>query len=217
MSDQANIQSIAALQLLRASLTKFADTAALVLDEVDTDVHRTLTWLNNECLRYWKNEVFQRQEQRVQAKLALSSRLSFERSLQGTPSSCVDERKALKKAELRLEHARKKLSAVRSWSQHLEKAQAEYRARVQGLSTAVSMDIPNARAALDRMTASLEAYVKLAPPETQLDDVPADPEQAMTSNVHRPVPDTAEEKSGSSQQPAEKNASNEPSQGKEST
>jgi hypothetical protein len=152
-------------------------------------MHRTLTWLNNDCLRYWKNEVFHRQEQHVRAKIALSSRQSFERSLQGTPSSCVDERKALQKAQRRLDHARKKLAAVRTWTQQLEKARNEYRARTQGLNTAVTTDIPNARAALDRMTVSLQAYLKLAPPEVPLDDVLVDAADSSASSVHRPTPE----------------------------
>ncbi|NQV34446.1 MAG: hypothetical protein HQ515_17255 [Phycisphaeraceae bacterium] len=166
MYEQANVQSLTALKELRAALILFAETATLILEEANSDVRRTRTWLQNDALRFWKKKAFLCQEEYVRTKVALSGRLAFERSVQGVPSSCVDERKALKKASERLEHAQKKLAAVHGWLPQLDKVHLEYRSRTQGLNTALTMDLPKAWARLDKMSESLEAYVALTPPES---------------------------------------------------
>lgn len=145
-------------------MIQFSETAALILEEANSDVQHLHTWLQGDCLRYWKKQAFLCQEEYVRCKVALSGRLSFERSVSGSPSSCVDERKALKKAEERLEFARRKLSAVHRWLLQLDKVHSEYRARTQGLNTALTMDLPKACARLDKMSESLDKYVALTPP-----------------------------------------------------
>jgi len=173
MSRKADIQSIDGLKQFQGALTRFREVAAQILDEANTEVRQTLHWLQNDGLRYWKKQVFDANEKYVQAKLALSSRLTYERQVQGSPSSCVDERRALKRAEERLQIARGKLARVRYWLQNLDKAGNEFRAHVQGLNTVVTTDIPNARARLEHLIISLEKYLSLAPPQ-----MPVGPEVA---------------------------------------
>ena len=166
MYEQANIQSLAALKQLRAALIQFSETASLILEEANSDVQHTRSWLQNDAKRYWDKQAFLCQEEFVRAKVALSGRLAYERSVQGTPSSCVDERKALKRAQGRLDYTRKKLAAVHRWLPLLDKAHSEYRARTQRLNTALTMDLPKAWARLDKMSESLDAYVALTPPDS---------------------------------------------------
>ncbi len=166
MYQQANVQSLTALKQLRTALIQFSEAAALILEEANSDVQRTRTWLQGDALRYWKKQAFLCQEEYVRCKVALSGRRAFERSVQGVPTSCIDERKALQRAEARLEFARKKLTSVQRWLPLLDKTHAEYKARTQGLNTALSVDLPNAWARLDKMSDSLEAYVALTPPDS---------------------------------------------------
>lgn len=184
MSQYARVSSIVLLKQLRASLGTFSKTASLALEETHTEIQRTLMWLREDRHRYWKTQVRVRSERFVQAKLALKRREIFDRALSGTPSSCVDERKALKAAEKRLREAEHKSGRVRTWSQQIEKQLADYRAMVQGLVNAIDVEIPNARARLDKMIDSLEAYIALAPPE-----MPERVEEKPAVNVVQP--DTA--------------------------
>jgi hypothetical protein len=164
MSRSANVQSIAALKEFRGSLGKFAEQASLSLDEALGETKRALHWLREDCFRYWKKQAFERHEEHVQAKLNLKRKKIFDRTLQGSPSSCIDERKALKKAELRLEIAQRKLKRTRYWIQQLDRDAADFKGIIQGLRSTVDADLPKARARLDNMIQSLEAYVRLAPP-----------------------------------------------------
>ena len=135
------------------------------MDEASTEIQRVCRWLAEDCYRHWKTQVQVRTEQFTRAKLALKGRQVLDRTLAGTPSSCVDERKALKVAEARLREAELKFQRVKAWNQRLEKEMSDYRGAVQRLVEAIEVDIPNARAKLDKMIGSLEAYLALAPPE----------------------------------------------------
>ncbi len=165
MSQEARVSSVLILKQLRASLGTFAETAATALEEASTEIQHTRQWLQEDRYRHWKREVQARTERFVRAKGALKQKEIFDRTLGGTPSSCVDERKALKIAEARLREAEVKLSRVKAWSLRIEKELSDYRGATQRLSSALEVEIPNARAKLNNMIDSLEAYLALAPPE----------------------------------------------------
>jgi hypothetical protein len=157
------------LRQLRASLGTFAEAAAAALEEASTEIQRTRRWLGEDQYHFWKTQVQAGTEQYTRAKLALKQRQVFERTLAGSPSSCVDEKKALKVAEARLREAEHKLSRVKAWCQQIDKELSDYRGATQRLASAIEVEIPNARARLDKMVDSLEAYLALAPPEMPAD------------------------------------------------
>ncbi|MHC4519248.1 MAG: immunity protein Imm33 domain-containing protein [Planctomycetota bacterium] len=164
MSQNARVNSIVMLKELRSALAAFAETASVALDEVSSEIQRTVVWLNEDRRRHWKNEVRLRTEQQVQAKLALKRKGVFDLALTGGRTSAIDEKKALAKAERRLQEARQRLARTQSWIQRIDKELSDYRAASVGLTGAIDADIPNARARLEKMVESLEAYVALAPP-----------------------------------------------------
>jgi hypothetical protein len=186
MRQQAKVNSVVALKELRAALAKFAETASAALDEVHSDIQRTQTWLIEDRRRHWKNQVRLRQERYVQAKLALKRKGIFDLALAGARTSAIDEKKALAIAERQLREAERREARTRSWILQLEKELSDYRAATQGLSGAIDTNIPNARARLEKMVESLEAYVALAPPE----ETPSSDEEGLgteASSVQQPV------------------------------
>lgn len=184
MSQPARVHSIFMLKRLRASLATFAKIASLSLEEAATEIQRTLQWLREDRYQHWKQQVRACNDEYVRAKLTLKRKEILDRALSGSRGSCVDERKALKRAERRLQEAEHKLRRVASWSQQIEKELSDYRGAVQGLVHAIDVAIPNARARLDHMVGSLEAYVALAPPE-----MPRAEEEKATVAVAPPMTD----------------------------
>ena len=79
--------------------------------------------------------------------------------------SVVDEKKALQRAERRLEDARLKLKATKKWIRLLEREQALYKGNVSGFASAVERDLPHAVGLLKKMSENLEQYVSMAPPD----------------------------------------------------
>lgn len=183
MNQQAKVNSVVMLKELRSSLAKFAETASVALDEVSSDIQRTLSWLHEDRRRHWTNQVRLRRERYVQAKLALKRRGIFDFALTGTHTSALDEKKALAIAERQLREAERRLARTRSWILQIEKELSDYRAAMQGLSGAIDMDIPNARARLEKMVESLEAYVALAPPEMARSVDEESPDNGLQSEV----------------------------------
>jgi len=184
MGKQAKIDSVAALKGFRASVVRFAHAATSAIEELDMQLQRTLIWLQQDRYPYWKARVQQASEAYAQAKIALNQQIVFERAVQGTPSSCIDARKALSKAEQRLSDAQAGLEGVRRWVQEIDRQLNQYRARVNGLKRIIDSEVPRAIARLDRMVDSLQAYIDLAPPEAPL------PQAGRTEKqpVQRPAP-----------------------------
>jgi hypothetical protein len=169
MSPQARIHSIPLLKELRASLLTFASVASVAVDEANSEIERIMLWLREDQSRYWKQQLQARTDEYGRAKRALKQREVLDRALSGSTSSCVDEKRAVKKAEKRLREAEHKVRMVRMWTRQLEKELLEYKGAIQGLVTATETQIPNACARLDRMRDSLEKYVAIAPPEMRWD------------------------------------------------
>jgi hypothetical protein len=89
----------------------------------------------------------------------------------------------------------------------IEKELSDYRAATQGLSGAIDVDIPNARARLEKMAESLEAYVALAPPETVRDPDEEAPDRLVPPEVapsamQQPLPTSPETNSDASEDQA---------------
>jgi hypothetical protein len=202
MSQEARISSVLVLKELRASLATFASAASMALEEAGANVQHTRRWLTEDRYRYWRTQVQVRSERLARAHIALKQKEVFDRTLAGTPTSCVDERKALKAAQGQLREAEHKLGRVRAWSQQIEKELSNYRGAIHRLVRAIEVDIPNARAKLDKMIDSLEAYLALAPPE-----MPKGASEELEVDVVRPgevqVPPLADNQSPAPQNPEE--------------
>jgi hypothetical protein len=83
MSQYAKVNSVVMLKEWRSALATFSQTAAIALDELSSEIQRTLTWLAEDRRRYWKTQVRLRQERYVQAKLALKRKGLFDLALSG--------------------------------------------------------------------------------------------------------------------------------------
>jgi chromosome segregation ATPase len=202
MSQDARVNSVLVLKQLRAALGTFAETAAKALEEATTEIHRSRQWLQEDRYRHWKNQLQTRTERFARAKIALKQKQVFDRTLGGTPTSCVDERKALKIAEERLREAEHKFRRVQAWSLRIEKEMSDYRGATQRLLSAIEVDIPNARARLDHMIGAIEAYLALAPPEmprSATEKVELEPVRLGEA----PASDLAEDRASDAQGPPE--------------
>lgn len=164
MAQSANVQSIAALKAFRSSLIKFAEAVDLSLAEADAELEWTLTYLKSDRYRFWKAQVFACREKATEARLALKRRRIFERAVQGTPSSCIDEIKALKKAERRLEIAERTYKRLRHWLVELDLEKTRFKGANQKMRETAEGRIPRAITQLDRWVDALESYIHLAPP-----------------------------------------------------
>jgi len=159
---QANVRSVEALKDFKNALIAYAEEARNALNGVDMDVRRTRDWLERDQLSYWQNQVKKRNEQVSQARADL-----FRRQISQSGSGSVsdtDQKEALRLAIMRLRQAEEKVEKVRRWQPVLQHAISEYNSAARPLGDRISGDLVASLALLDRMVASLDAYMAIKAP-----------------------------------------------------
>ena len=162
MAENANVLSIEVIQQFRDALATFIDEAKHALVAVDMDNRRTHDWVANGQRLFWLNEVKRRRE-----KLGEASTAHHRKKLQKRPGNTVydtEEVEAVRLAKLRLREGEEKVEIVKRWSTMYPHAVDEYLGTARPLADMLEGDGRNALAQLDRMIASLDEYIRLAPP-----------------------------------------------------
>jgi hypothetical protein len=162
MRRTADVRSIDALKDAKAALIEFREIIVIALSEAQAEVQRTIWWLQHDQTTYWKHEVRRRTEQVNQAR---SEVYRAQLAAMGEHASCIEQKKALERAEHRLREAEHKVQLVRQWVYKVDREAMLFRAQIQPISRAAEAEIPRGEASLEAMIDRLEAYVRLAPPQ----------------------------------------------------
>lgn len=171
MGGGAKVTSIAALREFRPALIKFVEEARAALIAAEADASRTIDWLRREQAPFWKKEIRRRQDDVTRCKTDL---INKQRTASGDPRSAVEERKALDRAQHRLEDAQARAEHTSYWIRQLEKEHMSYKGTSQMLASQVIIMEDKALYDLDRMAAALEEYVSInAPSVSQMGEAPA--------------------------------------------
>ena len=166
MAGSAKVESIDTLKALRRTLFKFAEAANVALTDAESDLNRTLMWIQTEQLQHWTTQIRKRTDLVSRCEEAVRQKKIFVDSA-GRRSSAIDEIKALERAKKALAVAHEKLANCKSWSRKLEKEIQTYRGVVQRLATTVQADLPVAAAKLQNGIIQLEKYVTMGVPIEQ--------------------------------------------------
>lgn len=173
MAKSARLLAIEDVDTLAAALVRFAEEAQAALADLDLELRRASGWIEQDRPRYWEAQVRRGWEDLARARRELEqARLSHR--VDEVPSSCLDQKKALQRAQKRLDLAMEKQRLVRPWAYRTAKQAEEYRGKVGPLQEWLSSEYPRALAALRRMAHALEAYVgqeAVPPPKSLLEAV----------------------------------------------
>src|SRR5215471_3698773 len=104
MAGSAHVESIEALKYFRVSLIKFAETAASALSNAESDTRDMMNWLENEQHAHWQGQIRKRHDLVERAREELRMKKVFRDSAGRVPSA-IEEEKALRLAQIRLEEA----------------------------------------------------------------------------------------------------------------
>jgi hypothetical protein len=196
MAEGARVESIEALGRFRNAMIKFAEAVDVALADAEGELSRTSVWLETEQLAFWQTQLRHRHEAVEKAKEAVRMKKLFKDASGRTPSA-VEEEKALKLAQRRLEEAEQKLSATRKYAKVLQREFQLYKGGVQRLSTTLADAIPTGVATLSRFVDQLHRYVGFGPATAGSEAAPVD---AATSgsgaetggdSMARPAPETS--------------------------
>ena len=124
------------------------------LGAVEAEVRRTLRWLQEERPVYWAEQIKRRREQVSAARAEVFKKNLQKRADYNPPMS--EQKENLRKAEVSLQDAEKRLAAVRKWQPLFKQAVLEYHASIQRIKDLSAADVPRAVNVLTRMIDALE-------------------------------------------------------------
>lgn len=165
MGPRANVRTVEALKEMRVALVEFAERVGAALASADAEVSRVGQWVTHDRPQHWKREVRKREDLVTQARAEIARKRFVAAP---NPASVVLEKKQLEKAERRLDSARRRADATRRWGGSWEREVLLARGPLFSLSEFVHGTIEEGVARLDRMIASLEAYLAVAAPASDL-------------------------------------------------
>jgi hypothetical protein len=166
MSESAHITSIDVLGRFKLAMQKFRDEAGESLSGAQMVIQRYVDWIEHDCVKHWQNQVRVGWEKIAEARADLERCQSL--AMDGERKTCHDEQEALDQAKRRLRRAEEQLEAVRHWRNKIQHEAAEYQARAGQLGGWLETDHPKSIAALERMQASLAAYVAMQAPTNEV-------------------------------------------------
>jgi len=181
MSGPVKVDAIDSLKHFRIALLKFAEAADAAMCDAEAELQQEVNWLENEQVTFWQGQIRKRAEILSRAREAMRMKQAFKDSSGRTPSA-VDEEKAVRIAQVRLEEAEQKLANCKKYTRVLQREAQTYKGTVQRFMTTLQADIPAAAAALDGMVIALEAYVSLTPADADV--------SAPTASDEPPSPPT---------------------------
>jgi hypothetical protein len=163
MQGPAYVNSIAAIQDFKNALVMYVAESNQGTSNLDTEIRRAYDWIAVDRAQFWRNEIRRANDAVVRAKDELHHARTFKRIDDYVPS-CIDERKALERAQQRLKLAEEKAEAVKKWTRALQHELNEYAGRRAQFTAVLEVDLPKAMAGLERIMAALDDYISTSAP-----------------------------------------------------
>jgi hypothetical protein len=110
MDGQANVSSIDALESFRADLIQFLEKARVALEDAESEVRRTRTWLDVDRSNHWTAQMKLRLKQLEQAEAEF-----YNARITRPNENHASHKMAVAKAQRRIEEAEEKLQVLKRW------------------------------------------------------------------------------------------------------
>jgi hypothetical protein len=166
MSRFARVTSIDVLQTTASALQKFRSEAAVAMDDLEANIRRALDWIHHDRKEYWSQELRRGNDRLSEARIQLQQ-AQASRRIEGHEPACVDEQKALDRAKRRVQLVEEKIRAVQHWNHTIDHTIEEFKRSRGQFTIWLEIELPQAVAALQRMSESLDNYVSLETPENR--------------------------------------------------
>lgn len=156
MSSRANVRSFDAIRRFRAAVVEAETDLVSILGMLKQELVRTLEWIDHDRPTYWQQQSRLCSDKLAQARTHLARRQMI--TVAGHRPECIEEKKELRNAKQRLEHAYQMIQTVRQWSIKAHRQADEYNCQIGRLEQALLVDMPAMRSTLDRILNALDAY-----------------------------------------------------------
>jgi hypothetical protein len=180
MARSAKLISIDAVRELAVAVRLFAADIIAAVDELDSNVHRAVEWIEYDRPDYWKHEVRRAWERVGEARADLEKALTY-RKVAGHTPDCRQERLILEKAKSHAESSEQVHRSLPQWEHRIDHAVRELTGARSLVMDWLRGDLPKALAALEQMGLALEAYAAASGPATAEPVSPAPPVPAASA------------------------------------
>lgn len=185
MSQAARVTSIEVLREFKTALVLFCEEARDCLSGVDMTMRRMEDWLLRDQLSNWKRIIRDRDDDLTQAKADLfRKQLS---KISGDNPDLMEEKKAVRRAQERLREAQEKAQRCQEWGRELPRAHQEFKGPGRRLEARVEGEPPQIVIMLERILASLDAYVDVAVPSSLSTGIASATTERSAGSMTNPV------------------------------
>ncbi len=153
----AKVYDVDAIRSFRVALVKFIEVINVALSDADSDVLRTLHWIELQQVPYWQQQIRKRQELVTRCKDAVRQKELY-KDATGRTQNAFDERKALKKAEASLVVAQEKFERSKSWVRRLQRQHQEFRGQTSKLQMFVTGELGHTVVKLGNLATLIQQY-----------------------------------------------------------
>jgi len=162
----ADVRSIDALVQFRGELLNFIAVARQALEMLEVQARQGVDYITKDRAHFWKHENRRSWDGLHQAKDAYHQ-ARIQRTVADHTPDCADEKKAIRRAELRLQTSEKKLVAVKHWSHEAEHGWNEFQGRYSQTLGVLDGDLPRTVATLEKIITQIEKYMQTSIPVTE--------------------------------------------------
>jgi len=141
MNESLYLKDIGALTSMQGSLSRFAERTRESMQSIDTEIRRTIEWIN-ERVGYWQGQVEKARKQVTRAQEA------YRQCQASDQTSCKYEAQALSEAIEFLKKCNENLQTAQIWRVRIEKAENEFRSQSQKIGELLSSHTAKTRQAL---------------------------------------------------------------------
>jgi DNA polymerase III alpha subunit len=192
MTISAKVHATDALVDFRAALLEFQSAARQALDMLEVEARQGVEWITVDRVRYWKRENRLAWDALSQAKDNYRQARIQRQVAEHTPE-CIEEKKAIARAETRLKTSERKIAATQHWAREAHHTWNEFQVRFAQTLSVLEGDLPRGVAVLEKLLRQLEEYLQATAPS--LDRAAASADAAAGSSGELPGPATAAQSS----------------------
>lgn len=162
MAEQANVSSIDALEAFRADLIQFLEKARVALEDAESEVRRTRTWLDVDRANHWMAQMKLRLKHLEQAEAEY-----YNARITRPNENHASHKMAVAKAQRRVDEAEEKLHIIKRWRMQFDNRATPLLRQLDPAFFLIGSHLPKGVHALAESIKALQAYAeKTSAPKT---------------------------------------------------
>ena len=175
MSGPAKVSSIEALEAFRADLIRYVEKARVALEDAESEVRRTRSWLEADRAQHWGMEIKKRKK-----RLEMAEADYYNARITRPAESHTAHKHMVARAQRALEEAEAKALVVKKWRERFDNVVLPLVRQLDPAFFMVSQQLPKGVHQLGESIKALQDYAEKFPSAPAKSSAPAPTEEGGT-------------------------------------